>query len=322
MLNFNQPSGGSLSYWFVSREKIMERAPRMAAVALAIATILCTLSAQADERIVGLKGQPNFRDIAGYETGDGRKIKPGLVYRSGELPKLTDEDVETLHALGIKTVVNFLTPGEIEWRGRDRLPDGVREINIPITGEVAGIPDAANQLVEARKSGDFRKFPPEFNRQVHEELVSGIADQQYSELFKILADKSNYPLVYHCSHGIHRTGSATALVLSALGVQWETVREDYLLSNVARQSEISRRVDQLEDQANKIPMSDKDRSANSEAIRAFYVLQPEYIDASRKAAAQKYGSLDRYLEDGLGLKDQQIRDLRELLTSSPGNQKN
>ena len=294
----------------------------MATAALSIAAMLCPASAHADERIIGLKGQPNFRDIGGYETSDGRKIKSGLVYRSGELPTLTDEDVETLRELGIKTVVNFLTWGEIAWRGKDRLPDGVREINIPITGEVAGIPDAANKLVEARKSGDFRKFPPAFNPQVHEELVSGIADQQYSELFEILADKSNYPLVYHCSHGIHRTGTATALLLSALGVPWETVREDYLLSNVARQLEIGHRIDQLEGQATKIPMSDDERKANSEAIRAFYVLRPEYIDESLKTAVQKYGSLDRYLKEWVGLKDQQIRDLHELLISSPGNQKN
>ena len=168
----------------------MERVPRIAATALVIAAMLCPVSAHADERIIGLKGQPNFRDIGGYETNDGRKITSGLVYRSGELPKLTDEDVEILHELGIKTVINFLTPGEIEWRGKDRLPDGVREINIPISGEVAGIPDAVNKLVEARKSGDFRGFPPKFNAQVHEELVSGLADVQYGELFKILAETS------------------------------------------------------------------------------------------------------------------------------------
>lgn len=300
----------------------MERVPRMAAAALAIAAILCPVSAHADERIIGLKGQPNFRDIGGYETIDGHKITSGLVYRSGELPKLTDEDVEILHELGIKTVINFLTPGEIEWRGKDRLPDGVREINIPISGEVAGIPDAVNKLVEARKSGDFRGFPPKFNAQVHEELVSGLADVQYGELFKILADKSNYPLVYHCSHGVHRTGTATALLLSALGVPWERVREDYLLSNVARQSEISQRIDQLEEEATKIPMSDEDRKANSEAIRAFYVLRPEYIDASFKAAVEEYGSLDRYLEEGIGLKGQQIKTLRDLLTASQSDQKN
>lgn len=289
---------------------------------LAIVVIVFSVAAHADERIIGLEGQPNFRDIGGYETSDGRKIKPGLIYRSGELPRLTDADVEKLRALGVKTVVNFLTPDEIAYRGKDRLPEGVREIIIPITGEIADVPDAAAQLVEARKTGDFRKFPPEFNPQVHKDLVSGVADKQYRKLFEILADKSNYPLVYHCSHGVHRTGTATALLLTALNVPWETVRDDYLLSNVARQSEVTPRIAQLEGLATKVLMSDDDRKANSEAIRAFYVLQPEYIDASRGAAVEKYGSLDKYLQEGLGLDDQKTGRLRDLLTVPKGEQAN
>ena len=300
----------------------MERKLTVAVAILASAIVLCSAAVQADERMVGLEGQPNFRDVGGYETSEGRKIKPGLIYRSGELPRLTDEDVEELRELGIKTVVNFLTPDEIEYRGKDRLPEGVREINIPITGEIADVPDAAAQLIEARKTGDFRKFSPEFNPQVHTDLVSGLADKQYSELFEILADKSNYPLIYHCSHGVHRTGTATALLLTALNVPWETVREDYLFSNVTRQSEVTPRMEQLEALAAELPMSDEDRRSNSEGIRAFYILQPEYIDASLNAAVKKYGSLDRYLEEGLGLKDRQIGQLRDLLTVPQDRQEN
>ena len=132
---------------------------RIAAAIFTITVAFGLASALADERLVGLQGQPNFRDIGGYETRDGRKVQPGLIYRSGELPRLTDEDLEKLRVLGVKTVVNFLTPEEIEYRGKDRLPEGVREIILPITGEIADVPDAAAQLVEARKTGDFRQFP-------------------------------------------------------------------------------------------------------------------------------------------------------------------
>lgn len=287
---------------------------RLATLILAIAAALWIAGAPADESLVGLEGQPNFRDIGGYETRDGRKIRLGLIYRSGELPRLTDEDVEKLRALGVKTVVNFLTPSEIEYRGKDRLPEGAREISIPITGEIADIPDAAAQLVEARKTGDFRKFPPAFNPQVHKDLVSGLADSQYSELFELLADESNYPLVYHCSHGVHRTGTATALLLSALHVPWETVREDYLMSNATRKPEVLPRVKQLENLATDLRISDDEQMANSEAIRAFYILKPGYIDASLDGAVEKYGSLDRYLEEGLGVNTQRRSELRGLLT--------
>ena len=287
-------------------------------IALGIFTVALALGfapASADERVVGLQGQPNFRDIGGYETRDGRKVRTGLIYRSGELPRLTDEDMEKLRDLGVKTVVNFLTPEEVEYRGKDRLPEGVREIILPITGEIADVPDAAALLVEARKTGDFRKFPPAFNTQVHKDLVTGLADEQYSELFEILADKSNYPLVYHCSHGVHRTGTATALLLHALNVPWETVREDYLLSNETRRTEVEPRIEQLEGLAASRSMSDADQEENSEAIRSFYILHPDYIDASRDGAVEKYGSLDKYLEKGLGLNDLKIENLRDLLTA-------
>ncbi len=286
-----------------------------AAAVLIVSVILSAGDATAGERVAGLEGQPNFRDVGGYETSDGCKVKTGLVYRSGELPRLTEQDVEKLRELGIKTIVNFLTPGEIECRGKDRLPEGIREINLPITGEIEDIPDAAAQLVEARKTGDFRKFPPAFTPQVHIDLVSGLADEQYRELFEILGNESNYPLVYHCSHGVHRTGTATALLLSALEVPRGTVREDYLLSNVTRRSEVNPRIEQLETSATEIPMSDGERKENGETIRAFYVLQPDYIDASRDAAVEKYGSLSGYLEEGLGSSDREIGELRDFLTA-------
>ena len=73
-------------------------------------------------RVIKLEGQANFRDIGGYKTEDGQTLKMGKVYRSGELQKLTDKDVEKLKDLEINRLVNFLMKEEIEKRGRDRLP--------------------------------------------------------------------------------------------------------------------------------------------------------------------------------------------------------
>ena len=75
------------------------------------------------ERQVPLDGQPNFRDLGGYVTSEGHSVKWGQVYRSGELPRLSDKDVEQIEGLGIRTVVSFLTPEEIEARGRTACPE-------------------------------------------------------------------------------------------------------------------------------------------------------------------------------------------------------
>ncbi len=86
----------------------------------------------ADQPEVQLEGQPNFRDLGGYKTTDGRTVKFGQLFRSGELSRLNDDDVRKLQQLGIKTVVNFLTDEEIKAGGEDRLPDNVTMMRLPI----------------------------------------------------------------------------------------------------------------------------------------------------------------------------------------------
>ena len=275
-------------------------------VAFSIITAL-TYESVADGRChVLLQGQPNFRDVGGYKTNDGKTVKRGLVFRSGELPRLTDKDVTKLERLGIKTVVNFLTEAETKSRGKDRLPVGVRELSQPIETE-GGLTAAANA---ARATGDFSKLPPSMNPAIHRMLVEE-ARPQYTALLMTMA-RTEEPLVFHCSHGIHRTGTATAILLWGLGVPWEMVREDYLLSNKYRKEEIEKRLAQLCELAAKnqnIPPDDVDMTN----IKAFYILEGKYIDATRDEILKKYNSIEGYLNKGLGLSKQRIQRLRDRL---------
>jgi protein-tyrosine phosphatase len=275
-------------------------------VAFSIITPITYESAADDQRHVRLSGQSNFRDVGGYETNDGKTVKRGLVFRSGELPRLTDEDVSKLEQLGIKTVVNFLTEVETKSRGKDRLPDGAREISHPIESE-GGLVAAAN---EARRTADFSKLPPGLNLEIHRMLVNE-AKPQYAALLKEIAI-ADEPLVFHCSHGVHRTGTATAILLWALGIPWENVREDYLLSNRYRADEIKVRLAQLRNLAakNQNIASEKVDMTN---VRAFYILEGKYIDVTRNEILATYGSIDGYLSNGLRLTKREIQSLRDRL---------
>jgi len=257
---------------------------------------------------VDLEGQPNFRDLGGYETADGRTVKWGQVYRSGELPRLTDADVDHLDGLGIETVVSFLTEREIEARGADRLPDGTTEVALPMEGNLG---DMAALASEARKTGDFSRVSPDLNPEIHR-LLMVEGREYYTALLREIADPENRPLVFHCSHGVHRTGTATAILLSALGVPWETIRADYLLSNTYRQEEIDHRLAQLRDlHAESTGVAPEDIDTTN--MNAFYILQASYIDAALEQAVEDYGSMEVYIRDGLGISDEEVEELRQQL---------
>jgi protein-tyrosine phosphatase len=261
------------------------------------------------ERRIPLDGQHNFRDVGGYETVDGRKVKPGLIYRSGELSRLSNRDVERLASLKIQTVVSFLTKTEIEARGVDRLPAGVIEVALPMeAGNMGSLTGIVN---EARDTGDFAKIPVDVNSEIHRLLIVEAKDY-YARLLREIASADSLPLVYHCSYGVHRTGTATAILLSVLGVPWKTVREDYLLSNTYRKTEVEKRLAALRLTAAKT-LNVKPEQVDVTNMNAFYILQASYIDASMNEAINQYGSMDKYIRKGLGITDEELVRLREQL---------
>ena len=261
------------------------------------------------ERRIALEGQANFRDLGGYHTADGRTVKWRQLFRSGRLANLTDEDVSRLEDLGIRTVVTLLTEVDVEAYGPDRLPAGVRLLSLPIDSEAAT--DLANRAREALLSGDFSQIPAEINPEIHR-LVIREGQEQYAALLRAIADPANRPLVFHCSHGVHRTGTGAAILLAALGVPWATIREDYLLSNVYRREEVTTRLDQMRHMAAE-KRGIRPEQVDMRDMEAFMIQQGAYIDASYDEIVKDYDTLGRFFSEGLRLDKEALRQLQDEL---------
>jgi protein-tyrosine phosphatase len=146
------------------------------------------------------------------------------------------------------------------------------------------------------------------NPELHRLLLDE-GKEQYAALLRQAADPDNRPLVFHCSHGVHRTGTASAILLSALGVPWETIREDYLLTNEYRAEEVEARLAKIQQMAADtmgVPPEEVDMSN----VEAFYILEGSYIDGSLDQAVADYGSMEAYIRDGLGITDDEVAGLR------------
>lgn len=255
----------------------MKKRPSRVIVGLALAIL--SFPALAEDRTINLENAYNVRDLGGYAAGGGRKVRWHALYRSGDLHWLSDNDVETLRQRGIKTVVDFRTERERE-REPHRLPETVEQvITLPINP--GNIIDFENMTTD----GAVEAMQTIYRYVVNE------AQPEYTVLFQILADPANAPLLFNCSAGKDRTGLAAALILSALGVDRETVFADYLLSEVHLKGKYQSQIDQ---------------DPESEPL---YTVRREFLQAALDEIDTRYGGMESYLQKQLGVDTELLRSL-------------
>lgn len=180
------------------------------------------------QRRVVLDGEMNFRDLGGYETSDGRYVKWGKIFRSGNLHRLTDHDMALLEQMDIRLICDFRTSTEVA-KNPDRLPgdNSIGYIHLPIEHNEF---DATAAMDLVRK-GDISWLTDEFMTNRYLRNIDGFADT-WGAVMERLAESESRPLLFHCSAGKDRAGACAALILLFLGVPEETILYDHGLSNV------------------------------------------------------------------------------------------
>jgi protein-tyrosine phosphatase len=249
--------------------------------------------AEIGEELVRLASADNFRDVAGIDTAyvaaDGVPLRRGVLFRSNEL-QLTEADAASVAALGVTHVYDLRHDHEVEAH-----PD------VPVPGaswhhlEVKGIPMDAVSDLKTREAGT------EVMHEVYRSFVNkpGARDA-FSELLTLIADNDGAHL-FHCTAGKDRTGWAAALLLHVAGVDDETIRTDYLLTNDfssgTREKYLGLVAEHLG--ADKV-----------EVYERVMVADADYLQTAYDAASAHYGDVDGYLRDGLGLSDATLERLR------------
>ena len=246
------------------------------------------------------EGIVNFRDLGGYDTVGGAQVRSRTIFRSGHLGEATDADVARIDELGVRLVVDFRADGDIAVDGPDRLPDGVEHLSLPMFDRVG--PDDIRSVISRRDPDEYERFFGEGRSEAM--CISGavsIATGQREAYGTMLARfaAGDVPAVLHCSAGKDRAGWGAAVVLFALGVDVETVRHDYLLSNEHRR-ELN------ESTAAALAQIGID----AELVRPLFEVRAAYFDAALGAAVDGWGSIDGYLAEGLGLHDARRDALR------------
>jgi protein-tyrosine phosphatase len=258
------------------------------------------------ERRLPLDGQVNFRDLGGYATADGRRVRWGRLYRSGDLSHLTDDDLAYLDSLDLKLVCDLRVDFEVE-RAPDRLPEGAARLSLPIRG--GEMPEA--ELYDTVDNGDFSRLDPDFLIHSYRLFVREFTPA-YAEMLHQITVGDNRPAVVHCTAGKDRAGLGAAILLWALGVPMETVIDDYLLSNTYRVGWTEQTLDKIR-QAAAARSGVPAESIDLAPVEALFAARRTYMNAALESIDAEYGSLERYIRDGLGLSLEAQKALQESL---------
>lgn len=277
----------------------------LGALALLTAGVAATLPADArapaqtaaHQRLLPLEGGQNFRDLGGYRTRGGKTVRWGVLYRSGAMNGLTNNDYAYLEKIGIRTVCDFRSTAErdaapVRWPGGQTPTVFADDYAMDMGGmDFRAAASWSADDAKARMAGLYPHLLDQFNG-------------QYRRMFaQLLA--GNVPLAFNCSAGKDRTGVAAALVLTALDVPRETVIGDYLLSN--------RYFDP------KKVASDPSTAAWTKlppaVVKAFMGVDRAYIEAVFKVIDAHPGGAKAYLRDKLGLGDAELKQLRARYTA-------
>lgn len=247
------------------------------------------------ERLLPVNGY-NFRDLGGIKNSEGKYVRWGKLFRTDEMYKLTPQDLGYLGSTGLKTVVDFRTAtekkggfGGIMPESYDVLPSTVEKASdLPINAGNIFSDDILASISNGATAEDM--VPVMVNSYIEMVTVDEYV-AQYKEFFKLVQDENSLPLSFHCSAGKDRTGVATMLILTALGVDKATIMEDYLHS------------------AELVEKKYADYVKMIKAIAPLVTVDEKYLNAAYNKIDEKYGSMTKFLTETLGVDIQKMKQL-------------
>jgi protein-tyrosine phosphatase len=174
------------------------------------------------KRILDLTGGQNFREVGGYPTRCGGRVRRGLIWRSARLDALSDEDIKIIRGLGINTIADLRRRGERNLQPtKPELLTGMRVLAWDDPKTITAKPQEALYQPGATAAQYYQAML---------DLYRLIAETHAEHLRRIYQEitRDALPILIHCSAGKDRTGIAVALLLEALGVERSDVIADYV----------------------------------------------------------------------------------------------
>ena len=250
-----------------------------------------------------LENAYNFRDIGGYVTKDGRVVKKGLIYRSDELSKLSESDIKVIEGLKIKTIIDYRSEHE-RIDNEDKPIPNARVVYLDPKADAAALASAdAKELKKSYETITAKRAYDMMSNQNREFVLAASAKKSYEQMLRLHLDLNNCAIVQHCRGGKDRTGYGIALILLLLGVDQQTVVEDYMLTNICKHKKNTRSLQEVYEKTHNEDLV--------EALRYLKEAREQFLLRALDLINERYGNAENYVMQELNFKSEEIEQLKK-----------
>lgn len=254
------------------------------------------------ERLIALKGPSNFRDLGGIRTTNGKYTTWGAFYRSDALASVADTDFPYFESTGIKSVYDLRSQLEVNEKP-DNLPASAKWIHFPIFEEGADSKEMKAIMQKVMSGNLTTAAAGELLAEVNHKFVADRLDR-FKTLIPQLMDGDD-AVLFHCTAGKDRTGFTAALILSILGVDRETILNEYTMTNYYTIDKVQRTLTQgiLSNYAQ-----------DNRGLLSLMTVDRTYLEAAFDEIDKQYGGVDNFIRNGLGITDEKRKMYMERYT--------
>lgn len=174
-------------------------------------------------RYINLKGISNLRDLGGWRLEGGGRFRYGMLYRSGRLnsngnePNLSSEDL-----LLCQKELKIRTELDIRYASGDN------------GGQDKNCLDAEGFFYHFPLGQYSYIFPPFLKTGIVSRKFDSYSTVSLKNIFSVLSEPKNYPVIFHCNAGADRTGTLAFLIEALAGVEEADLIRDFELTSFSR----------------------------------------------------------------------------------------
>lgn len=268
-----------------------------------------TYSVTLEGQTLGMEKLGNARQLGGYLTADGKRVKSNVLLRSGKLAGGTEADLQKLHDVyNVTEIIDMRTTDEIA-SAPDPEVVGAENIRVRILDESGDDPTTAMTGIYSQNSDNPAASLLEMYRAgiLSDDMYTSMFDKEssikgYRDFVDVLLAHEDGAILWHCTGGKDRAGTAAVIILSLLGVDKETILDDFTLTNKFNEKSI----EYMKSKASELT----DNEAEINGVGMLTGVSRELMENVFERAESENGSMIEFLKAKLNITDDEIEALR------------